>query len=540
MYIFFSGVDHVYHAKDEGECTGLPGEKTLHLKIGCPVILIVNLSDQLVNGLSGTVTKLGKDSVEVFFKSIDQNVEVKEFCFTRYKKILKKDVGSRMQIPLKLAFGMTVHRSQGSTINRLHLDCKNLFQYGQLLVGLSRNQTKRGLRVTNFSKKLLMKPPSIISEFLSRPQLPTFDNLSCCINSSSFQQECPISENYLLSDHMNICITSADFDDFLSEDELELIETIDNLEKQVTELEVLYEIPPSLEVNTLLQELIYNTIETVQQKAENEAIEYLLGNSDETRPFVQYVWNKLCVLKEKLVTNESISNKMLSEFYRECNKVVTSEEYKLMVRHLMAKNPTPEQYNVVFKLISAVRKHMLNIETEPIRKKAEEEAQKEKGKVFVESVGGIGKIRYIAGWCIHKLKKNRKKKILNSMYNKSKVKEMEKLIVEKELLEHLEATETELESSSEKESLKEIERKQNIRKGLTNVTDECSVFFQHLDTKVRSLQTYKKLDIQGPNFSSFLKMELNKDLSLGTEWNNLFKTFEPNLKSQEHLLEHIL
>jgi len=59
---------------------------------------------------------------------------------------------------------------------------------------------------------------------------------------------------------MNICITSADFDDFLSEDELELIETIDNLEKQVTELEVLYEIPPSLEMNTLLQELIYKTM----------------------------------------------------------------------------------------------------------------------------------------------------------------------------------------------------------------------------------------------------------------------------------------
>lgn len=280
-----------------------------------------------------------------------------------------------MQIPLKLAFVMTVHRSQGSTINRLHLDCKNLFQYGQLLVDLSRTQTKRGLRVTNFSKKL---PPSIISEFLSRPQLPTFDNLSCCINSSSFQKECPISENYLLSDHMNICITSADFDDFLSEDELELIETIGNLEKQVTELEVLYEIPPSLEVNTLLQELIYNTIETVQQKAENEAIEYLLGNSDETRPFVQYVWNKLCVLKEKLVTNESISNKMLSEFYSECNKVVTSEEYKFLVRHLMAKNPTPEQYNVVFKLISAVRKHMLNIETEPIRIKSRRRSSKRK------------------------------------------------------------------------------------------------------------------------------------------------------------------
>lgn len=57
---------------------------------------------------------------------------------------------------------------------------------------------------------------------------------------------------------------------------------------------------------------------------------------------------------------------------------------------------------------------------------------------------------------------------------------MENLLTEKELLEHLEASESELEYSVERESLKEIERKQNIRKGLTNVTDKCSTFFQKL------------------------------------------------------------
>lgn len=77
----------------------------------------------------------------------------------------------------------------------------------------------------------------------------------------------------------------------------------------------------------------------------------------------------------------------------------------MRIRYLFSNNPSPEQYNIIFKLTTAVRKYILSLEPEPIRKEAEEQAKKETGKVFQESVGGVGKVRYIAGWCIHKLKK---------------------------------------------------------------------------------------------------------------------------------------
>ena len=234
--IFYVGEDCIYLAKDEGDCSGLVGEKELHFKVGCPVMLIVNMSDYLVNGLTGKVTKTSAESVEVFFHTINQHIEIKPFSFTKYSTKLKRDIGCRLQIPLKLSFAMTIHKCQGSTINRVDLNCKNLFQYGQLVVGLSRTPTKKGLRVTNFTKNLIKKPPQVIIDFLSRPPITIIDNLLCCVNARSSltdEQECNENQDTCTS----ILAKDAGIE-ISSEDELEILEAIDNLEKQLTDITV--------------------------------------------------------------------------------------------------------------------------------------------------------------------------------------------------------------------------------------------------------------------------------------------------------------
>ena len=60
----------VYHSQDEGSqhyLNKFVAQNNLGLKINCPVMLIRNLSDTLVNGLRGVVTKLDTDSIEVKF-----------------------------------------------------------------------------------------------------------------------------------------------------------------------------------------------------------------------------------------------------------------------------------------------------------------------------------------------------------------------------------------------------------------------------------------------------------------------------------------
>ncbi|CAG2190076.1 unnamed protein product [Mytilus edulis] len=75
---------------EEGDVKGCSGEKELHLKEGCPVILIVNLSDELVNGLTGKVTKVTEKNINVFFPTLKREVDVQKFSFTKYSAKLKK------------------------------------------------------------------------------------------------------------------------------------------------------------------------------------------------------------------------------------------------------------------------------------------------------------------------------------------------------------------------------------------------------------------------------------------------------------------
>ena len=95
-------------------------------------------------------------------------------------------------------------------------------------------------------------------------------------------------------------------------------------------------------------------------------------------------------------------------------------------------------------------------------------------------------------------------------------------------MEHIEANEIELEHSVEKQALEEISSKQNVRKGLTNVSDECSHFCQILDKKVRLFQSTSNLDVYGTSFSSIMYSNINNDIQITSTWKQLFTSFENN------------
>ena len=147
---------------------------------GCPVMLLVNISDDLVNGLRGEVSSASDDSVKVYFPTLDRHVTLIRHSFTVYSKQQNKDVASRKQIPLRLCFALTVHKSQSLTMDRVHVDCRNMCQQGQIAVALSRCTSKRGLRIENFSLSLLRKPNFDTTEFHERIQQFRKSDLSCC------------------------------------------------------------------------------------------------------------------------------------------------------------------------------------------------------------------------------------------------------------------------------------------------------------------------------------------------------------------------
>lgn len=163
----------VIESRDYGNISNLkncPVERQLRLKVGSQVMLTRNLTRKAVNGSVGVVQGLTKitDSGFVaplvkFASSRGTNFEM-EVEETTWDSIdaSGKVVSSRTQVPLILAWGMTIHRSQGCTIPRLCVDMLGVFEVSQAYVALSRCPDENNLRVLNFDKRYVKVSPECI------------------------------------------------------------------------------------------------------------------------------------------------------------------------------------------------------------------------------------------------------------------------------------------------------------------------------------------------------------------------------------------
>lgn len=94
----FSGEVKIFKATDSGDASKLTQfsstPQKLYLKINAPVMLLVNLSTSLVNGLCGEVKAFGANYVEVFFSQMKKNVKIYSYNFTIFDKEKGRDIAN--------------------------------------------------------------------------------------------------------------------------------------------------------------------------------------------------------------------------------------------------------------------------------------------------------------------------------------------------------------------------------------------------------------------------------------------------------------
>lgn len=129
-------------------------ESTLRLKNGCKIMYLINSHDGLlVNGTLGTYKNVeGIHYITV--NGIDYLIEKtkqskKEYQYDEEKDCLAlKEIGSIEQYPVKLAYALSIHKSQGMTFDKIVIDLRrDCFVPGQLYVALSRVRTPEGLTI---------------------------------------------------------------------------------------------------------------------------------------------------------------------------------------------------------------------------------------------------------------------------------------------------------------------------------------------------------------------------------------------------------
>lgn len=99
-----------------------------------------NINDSLVNGLRGVVTGIFEESVDVKFEISTNSfsANIKPSIFTTFDPVNKTTLAKRTQIPLKIAFDITIHKSLGMSLYTIIVNCQNYSQLGQLYVAIGR------------------------------------------------------------------------------------------------------------------------------------------------------------------------------------------------------------------------------------------------------------------------------------------------------------------------------------------------------------------------------------------------------------------
>jgi hypothetical protein len=147
-----------YKATIKGEFPkdAYPTETELKLKVGAQVMFVKNDSSSAklyYNGKIGTVIKLTNDTVTVQSDSQEIEVQAQEWTNVKYKlsgdEIDETNAGSFAQIPLKLAWSITIHKSQGLSFDKAIIDVSEAFAHGQAYVALSRCRSLAGMVLRN-------------------------------------------------------------------------------------------------------------------------------------------------------------------------------------------------------------------------------------------------------------------------------------------------------------------------------------------------------------------------------------------------------
>lgn len=186
-----TGKSFFYYAKIEGEFSesAYPIEPVLELKIGAQVMFVKNdISgrQQYFNGKIGIISNLKEKEIEVDFKDGSKPFWIETYSWKNIKyelnhvtnEIEEIEIGEFAHYPIKLAWAITIHKSQGLTFEKAVLDINRAFAPGQVYVALSRLKSLDGLVLTAPIQFNTISQDKVLTEYTdNKPPEDVISNL---------------------------------------------------------------------------------------------------------------------------------------------------------------------------------------------------------------------------------------------------------------------------------------------------------------------------------------------------------------------------
>lgn len=395
------------------------------------------------------------------------------------------------------------------TLNRVEVDCREIFKAGQLGVAISRVKTSAGLRVLNFHPRYVIAPERTVKEFMIEPSNEMLPDLSCCQKSSSDELPSEGSQENIecmpdvqeteyrepLDTHEN---ESYDLED-LEDDFNQILSSIGTSEEE----SMSFEIPENYNVDVMINGLKVKKEVTEIHKTINSIITRI--DRQKLTIFIKLLFFKLGKLVSKLNSGSTVSSgvreKDIVQFYTLVHQFSTSDEYRMHCLILFDNEDCVSDCHmtICYDILESIRifyikekVDLLKILGGSIPKRHETNASK-------------ARVRYVAGYCLATLKKRYTTMKRSNLYSKTSegqgsyeyAKCALKFIVALKEDEHYLKTNT-----SDLDSLADIERRQYSSRGLINVSDTFFHFMLKLTSHILELLIYENLMKYGKELMS--------------------------------------
>ncbi len=195
------GKIHSFQAEVEGEFpeSAFPNDFRLDLKTGAQVMFIKNDASRdklFYNGKIGTVTSIHEDEILVRCQGEENEIQVGRVSWSNIKYALDENkqmeeqtLGTFTQFPLKLAWAITIHKSQGLTFEKAIIDAQASFAHGQVYVALSRCKTFEGLILSTPLNNQSIRTDHTIATFNEEARQTTLDESTLYSARKNTQEE---------------------------------------------------------------------------------------------------------------------------------------------------------------------------------------------------------------------------------------------------------------------------------------------------------------------------------------------------------------
>ncbi len=176
-----------------------PTDENLELKVNAQVMFVKNDSSKdknYFNGKIGKITKIEDGVIYVKCENDSNTIAVgrEEWQNIKYalntdtKEINEEIIGSFKQYPLKLAWAITIHKSQGLTFEKVIIDAGSAFAHGQVYVALSRCKTFEGIVLRSPIPQASIKTDVVVAKYTQEIERNLPDETFLNESKSAFQQ----------------------------------------------------------------------------------------------------------------------------------------------------------------------------------------------------------------------------------------------------------------------------------------------------------------------------------------------------------------